>query len=164
MDIINENSREPSEVDDSTRHQFMKDMGQIRYLIGQSWNSFHQIENYQNPRKLKNALYRISDAVEGLEKYDRVPGLWKNNPSAELRMINNASFGQFMGAGLSQLEQAVDKKDINPLARALGVLEDTLLQYTNSVNKSMGNDEVYKNFINYKEWAASQPRGGRQAY
>jgi len=148
IDIINENSSEPAEVTDQTRHQFMTDMGHVREMIRQYWQYFHNENMYQtNPKKIKEGLARIANEVKNrLEKYDRVPGLWKNNPSHELRLINDASVNLVMN-NIEGLMKAVDNKDIKTVLERMGALEDSLLNYTNSVNKSIGSKEVFKNFV-----------------
>lgn len=133
IDIINENSNQAIN-DDETRYQVIKDMGQTRYLISQFVKTLGYNPNSKNLTKL---LAGIQDSVHKIAQHgDRKPGLYKNEPATEYRMINDAEVNILRNQ--DYLYKLMNNKQVDELTNLMINAEKSLLNTAKEIHKSMG--------------------------
>lgn len=146
IDIINENSDEGI-TDDNERIKVIGFMGQTRYLISQFVN---KLVNDPDSENLPIILDSINAEVDKIIQHaDRKPGLYKNNPTSEFRIINDAAINILRKENNDYITKLLNSKQVDKLKNLMIVAEKHLLEEARTINKSMGRPQAGPGYNSY---------------
>ena len=128
-------------TNDDVRNKVVYNMGQTRHLIRQFMHEFFDDEMYEkDPNKLKSNLYYIRKPLVEVERLaDRKTGLYKDKPTTEYRIINDALVNTLIHAK-GTLDKLIDNKQKYEIKRFLYALENDLLERAKEIFEAMGRD------------------------
>lgn len=137
------------ELDRPERAKFTALAGRLRHSITDVYIKLIHT-NKNDPKSLQNLKYSINQLGQTL-KYDLSPydmkgGLWADNPTKELRLINDRSLSLLIN-NPDYFYKAIDNKNLELVKEELIAAEQSLLEIINSIYKAMGDNSVFKSFI-----------------
>lgn len=137
------------ELDGTERAKFAGLAGRLRHAITDVYKDLIHT-NKDNPKSLQNLKYSINQLGQTLKHdlspYDMKGGLWADNPTKELRLINDPSLNSLIN-NPDYYYKAIDNKNLDLVKNGLIAAEQSLLDIINSIYKAMGDSSVFKSFI-----------------